>query len=339
MSANSFGNRFKITSFGESHGVAMGVIIDGCPAGVPFDNELLMKELKRRRPGSHEGDTNLNSDRKEKDEPEVLSGVYAGLTLGTPIAIVVRNQDMRSKDYDEIKSQVRRGHADQVWKSKFGHSDHRGGGRSSGRETIARVMAGAVAQMVLQQVAPSLEIFAFAQSIGPLFLTPEDRKILLQQSSPKQLYIDTFPARFPKEKQKGKITQLLSQAKIEGKSYGGIASFHILNSIENLGQPVFHKLKSDLAQAFMSIGATSGVELGAGFAAPQAEGSQFHQENDSNHYGGIQGGISTGDPIEMTIAFKPTASVLDTAKKGRHDPCIVPRALPVIEAMAKIVVL
>jgi len=334
LSANTFGSRFQVTSFGESHGVALGAVIDGCPAGVPFDLSLLQSELARRRPGQ----SSVVSPRKEDDTPEVLSGVYEGLTLGTPIAIVVRNQDARSEDYQSIAFQPRPGHADDLWRLKFGHSDHRGGGRSSGRETLARVIGGSVAQMLVKELCPKMKVFGFTTRIGPLHLDPHQIRKIETDLASGALNVDQFLARLPDAKINGQAEELLSQAKINGHSYGGEAQILVTNPLPGLGQPVFHKLKSDLAAAFMSVGATTGVELGDGHQATESEGSQFHRQLDQRHYGGIRGGISTGEPILFRVSMKPTSTVLDVAKKGRHDPCIVIRAIPVLEAMAWMVI-
>ena len=320
MSANTFGQIFKITTFGESHGPAMGVVIDGCPSGVVWDEKLLVQQLERRRPGF----SNVVSQRKEADVPEVLSGVFEGKTLGTPITIVVKNSDARSKDYDKIKNEPRPGHADDVWKNKFGHADHRGGGRSSGRETVSRVMAGAVAQMLAQTLMPEIKVLGFASQIGPFQLDESEK-------SPSPEKVESSVARFPGAEQE-KVEQLLLKAKEEGKSYGGVAEVCVTGVPSGLGQPVFHKLKADFARALMSVGATSGFEMGEGRNSVDAEGSEFHSRSKSP-YGGVRGGISTGEPITMSVFFKPTSSVLDVARQGRHDPCIVPRAIPVLEAM------
>ncbi|OGQ22421.1 MAG: chorismate synthase [Deltaproteobacteria bacterium RIFCSPLOWO2_02_FULL_44_10] len=312
MPANSFGQHFRITTFGESHGIALGVVIDGCPAGVLFDETLLHEWMQRRRPGS----SSVVSSRNESDIPEILSGMFEGKTLGTPIAIIVRNQDARSEDYQKIKNNPRPGHADDVWQEKFGHADYRGGGRASGRETGARVMAAAIAQMFVQTISPEILIQGVITQIGPLTLTPEEQK-------------NHFT---------GRVEKFLLQAKEEGKNYGGVVDLTIAGAPKGLGQPVFHKFKSDLASAYMSVGATSAVEIGDGFASASAEGSEFHRRGETESpYGGIRGGITTGEPISVRVAFKPPASVLDVAKKGRHDPCIVPRALPVCEAMTWLV--
>jgi len=246
--------------------------------------------------------------------------------LGTPIAILVRNKDQKSQDYDQIKSSPRAGHADDVWLAKFGHRDHRGGGRSSGRETVARVMAGAVAQMLCKQLAPQLQLKAFSSQVGSYSLTATESAQVWNQD------IDSFTARFPSA-QHEKVKELLTLAQSQGESYGGTAEVRIKDAPAGLGQPVFHKLKADLAQAYMSVGATSGVELGAGSEASREKGTSFHQSAQSENYGGIRGGISTGEEIVLKVHFKPTSSILDVAKKGRHDPYIVTRAVPVLEAM------
>lgn len=325
MSASSFGSRFVITSFGESHGTALGVVIDGCPAGLKFDEELLKKQLERRRPGGQ-----LVSQRKEEDAPEILSGVFEGKTIGTPIAIIVRNKDQKSQDYEQIKNSPRAGHADDVWQMKFGHRDHRGGGRSSGRETVTRVMAGAVAEMLCKQLAPQMQMKAYASQVHTYALSETERGQVWTKD------VDSFTARFPSA-QHEKVKELLTLAQSQGESYGGTAEIRIQGAPGGLGQPVFHKLKSDLAQAFMSIGATSGVELGAGSEASNEKGTEFHASSQSENYGGIRGGISTGEEISLKVHFKPTSSILDVAKKGRHDPYIVTRAVPVLEAMTWIV--
>ena len=307
MSANQFGNRFVVTTFGESHGVALGVVIDGCPAGVHFDLDLLKADLEKRRPGR----LKTTSSRNELDVPEVLSGVFEKKTLGTPIAVIVRNTDQRSEDYDQIQNQARAGHADDVWKLKFGHSDHRGGGRSSGRETLCRVIAGSVAQMCLQQMFPSLKVKTQITQVGPLQVKADNA---------------------------AEIEALLLNAKAQGESFGGIAQIEIEALPAGLGQPVFHKFKADLAAAMMSVGATQSVEIGD-FADVSQPGTEFHSNQSQTQYGGIRGGISTGEKVIVQVVFKPTSSILDVAKKGRHDPCIVPRALPVLEAMARLVIM
>lgn len=322
MSANTLGQIFKITTFGESHGAALGVIVDGCPAGVNFQIELLKANLKRRRPGQ----SSVTTARQEPDEPEILSGIYQNKTLGTPICIVVRNQDQKSGDYDAIQSSPRIGHADDTWKVKFGHVDYRGGGRASGRETVCRVIAGSVAQMLCQQLIPSIRVKSYSSQIGEFVLDLEEIKNIWQ------LDVDQYVTRFPSGRDP-KIVKFLEMAKVEGESYGGVVETRIQNIPAGLGQPVFHKFKSDLSAAMLSLGAVSGFEFGDGFGSVAQKGSEFHSAMNSEGYGGIRGGITTGDPLLFRVAFKPTSSIKDIAKKGRHDPCIVPRAVPVVEAM------
>lgn len=343
MPANSLGERFVVTSFGESHGPALGVVVDGCPAGVRFDEALLRKQLARRRPGavSASGDQ-LVSSRSEPDEPEILSGVHEGRTLGTPIAILVRNRDARPADYAELardpEKSPRRGHADDLFRKKFGHSDVRGGGRASGRETVSRVMAGAVAQMLLNTIFPSLRVFGYARQIATHRLPESDLELLAQRYArdpdTTTADVDAAPLRFPATDPhlRTRVSELLLRAKAEGRSYGGLVELWVDGAPLGLGQPVFHKLKADLAQALFGVGATAGVEIGEGFAAAAAEGVAFHGA-ETSPYGGIRGGISTGERIVLRVAMKPPASVLSVAQRGRHDPCIVPRAIPVLEAM------
>lgn len=329
MSKNSFGKNFCVTTFGESHGKALGVIIDGCPSEIPFDLNFLNRCLERRRPGEFGKKTDLVvSSRKEADDAEILSGIFNGKTLGTPIAIITRNTDHRSNDYLKIANKPRPGHADDLWKKKFGHYDYRGGGRASGRETVSRVMAGAVAQMYLKQVCPQLKINAFACQIGPYSLNNERE---IDYST-----IDQYLARFPDSSKEAEIQRLLIEGKKEGKSYGGKVRVIIENPPTGLGQPVFHKLKADFASALLGIGASCALEIGASDQILNSEGSILHTK-DNPGYGGIRGGISTGEQINLEISFKPTSTVLENAKKGRHDPCIVPRAIPVVEAMVALV--
>ncbi len=330
---NTFGRLFRLTSFGESHGPAMGAVVDGCPAGVVWNQEILDRVLERRRPGQ----SSIVSARNEADQVEVLSGIYENKTLGTPIAMMIRNQDARSEDYQGVPEQGRQGHADDTWKKKFGHVDPRGGGRSSGRETVARVMGGAVAQMLAQTLVPEMKVVGFASQISSIALEEFELDAAENSLLETPYWVDQFPSRFPHAEKSNEITRMLEQAKEEGLSYGGCASIWLENVPAGLGQPVFHKLKSELTAAMMSVGATAAVSIGAGFSASQKEGTQFHDPNDSSVYGGLRGGISTGERISLEVAFKPTSSVMDIAKKGRHDPCIVPRAIPVLEAMAWLV--
>ena len=328
MGANTFGTHFQVITFGESHGPAVGVVIEGCPAGLSFSLKLINQKLNRRQPGRFP----WMSDRKEPDKPELISGVFEGRTLGTPITLLIRNQDRKSKDYDKIKTHPRLGHADDVWKKKFGYADHRGGGRASGRETIGRVLSGAVAEMFLKELYPDLRVTAFATQIGPFIREEEQKESSDLWFGSKTIDLENF----------------LIQKKAKGLSYGGAVQVVIDKAPASLGQPVFRKLKSDMAKAFMSIGACYEVSLGAVKPPPYSagegpqeishtEGSALHSGKDLSVYGGIRGGISTGEKIIFQLKFKPPASVLETAKKGRHDPCIVPRALVVVEAMAYLV--
>ena len=302
MSANGYGEIFHVTSFGESHGKALGVVIEGCPSGVLWQEDLLKSQLKRRRPGTHP----WLSARQEEDDPLILSGVYEDKTLGTPIAMIVFNQDARSKDYKNLKD--RPGHADWVLKQKFIHNDPRGGGRSSGRETLSRVLGGSIAQMLLNQTHKQTNITSHIKQVGPL-----------------------------KDFDDKELGEFLKEAKQKGESYGGVCEMIIQSPPSCLGQPVFKKLKSDLASSIMSVGAVCCFEVGEGVKGAFQKGTQFHTPRDFDPYGGIQGGISTGKDICLRVTFKPTSSVMDVAKKGRHDPCIIPRALVVLECMAWLV--
>ena len=333
MGANIFGNFFQIVTFGESHGPAMGVVIEGCPAGVSFSWDLIREKMNRRRPGRFP----WMSSRKESDTPTLLSGVFEGRTLGTPIALLIENKDFKSEDYHFIKKNPRPGHADDVWKEKFGHIDYRGGGRASGRETTGRVLGGSIAQMFLKELYGQLSIKAFPIQIGPFIR--EDFTSL------------SVSGWFGKQSKE--VEEFLVRKKSEGLSYGGTIRVEVDKPPSGLGQPVFHKLKSDLAAAFMSIGACYEVSLGDQYfrsagkgdeikstqqSISLEEGSRLHGKQDNPVYGGIRGGISTGEKIVFHLKFKPPASVLDIAKQGRHDPCIVPRAAVVVESMAWLVV-
>ena len=328
MNANSFGNRIVMHTFGESHGRAMGVVIDGFPAGVPIDVSVVQKFLDRRKPGT----SGLVSQRKELDKVEIVSGVYKNLSLGTPICAWVLNQNARSEDYEGIREQPRHGHADKVWLDKFGHIDHRGGGRSSGRETLCRVIAGSLCEQALENVVPNLRVVGLASKIGEFEC---DRNLA---DAADRNSVDLFAARFPFKNSKF-ISEKLEAAQAKGDSYGGIAEITIYNPPKGLGQPVFHKLKSDLASAAMSLGATLAVDFAEGFESIERNGIAFHSNQKVSQYGGIQGGISSGQTIRFRVYFKPTSSILDVAKKGRHDPCIVPRAIPVLEAMTSFIIM
>lgn len=330
--ANTFGNYFRWTTFGESHGTAMGVVIDGCPAGVLWCEELLLAQMARRRPGQVDGATQdvLVTDRKEDDHVEVLSGVFEGKTLGTPIACVVRNTNQRSQDYKNIQSSPRIGHADDVWKEKFSHADHRGGGRSSARETVARVIAGTVARMFLETRYPEMQVRSFVSQIGVMAMSEADRTQWMSQWMTESA-IESYAARFPTQQP---VADMLRTAKQNGDSYGGLVETWATGVPAGLGEPVFEKLKAKLAHAMMGIGATCSFEIGSGKNLISQAGSQVHTTMTSQNYGGIRGGISTGDTISFTLGFKPTSTIGAHAKEGRHDPCVLPRAVPIVESMA-----
>lgn len=324
MSANSFGHIFKVTTFGESHGGGLGVVIEGCPSGVSFDMELLKKNMNRRRPGQ----SSVTTSRVETDTPKLLSGVFEGRTLGTPIAIMIENNNVDSSSYSQRNLEQRKGHATDLWADKFGHSDPRGSGRASGRETASRVMAGSVGQMVLKELSPNLNVCAYVSQIGPIFLGEPPSELSNE-------FVDQFPTRMPKAELNQKATHLLEKAKSEGDSFGGVVGLQITGCPRGLGQPVFHKIKSDLASALMGIGAASSVRFGGADENYSLSGLEFHDSN--KNYGGIRGGITTGEVIQCHLGFKPPATIGKMAKEGRHDPCILPRVVPVVEAMTHLV--
>lgn len=315
MRGNTFGKLFSITTFGESHGVALGVVVDGVPAGLEFKLEDLQELLDRRRPGR----LNVTTARDEADQAEVLSGIFEGKTLGTPIAVIVRNTNQRSQDYD--KEMARPGHGDITFTQKFGHRDHRGGGRASGRETLARVAGGYFAGLVLKDV----QFKAYISKIAK-FESGE---------------IDPFSTKFKKlhfgmpEKEE-EIEKYLLDLKKNGESAGGKVRLHIKGLSAGLGEPVFDKLKADLAKAMTSIGSCVGVTFGIGEDFTHTPGSVATQTRDN--FGGIEGGISNGEELVMTLFFRAPSTVGQKAKEGRHDPCILPRVLPVVEAMAKLTI-
>jgi chorismate synthase len=327
MRGNSFGNFFVLSTFGESHGPALGAVIDGCPAGVALESAYIDAALRRRRPGQ----SLITSARKEEDKAVILSGVFEGKTLGTPIAVIIENTDARSDDY--APAVFRPGHADRTWEDKFAHRDYRGGGRSSGRETVARVIGGAIAERVLPE---SLKIVGFTRQIGHIAI----------QHIPGTLTranVDHYLSRCPNSSADAAITEELLRLKEQGDSVGGIIELRIDGVPAGLGEPVFNKSKSLLVGAMMSIGAVSGVTLGDAFTECLLPGSEFHKNIPDFKEGlavrsyGIQGGITNGQPIILRIAVKPTSTIGEAARGGRHDPCIVPRVIPVVESMAALV--
>lgn len=316
MSGNSFGQMFKVTTFGESHGEALGVIIDGMPAGLPVDIEGLKKELLRRAPGQHA----VHTSRKEDDVPEILSGVFENKTLGTPITVIVRNTNQRSGDYDALKDNYRPGHADKTTMMKYGYRDHRGGGRASGRETLARVIGGYFAGLII----PKLSFYAYIEEVGQYKLSKKPDHLT-----------DRGEINIPDKKLSDEVISFLQDCKTKGESAGGVVTLSILNSPGGLGEPVFDKLKADFGKAMLSLPACIGFSVANGFELAKLPGSQMSA--DSKNFGGMEGGISNGEEILLKMAFKAPSTIGEKAKAGRHDPCILPRVVPVVEAMAKIV--
>ncbi len=329
---NTFGHLFRVTTFGESHGVALGTVIDGCPAGVPLSPEHLQQALDRRRPGQ----SAVTTARSEADRVEVLSGLYEGKTLGTPIACVVRNENQRSQDYATLAREDRPGHADRVWRERFKHRDPRGGGRTSGRETLCRVIGGAVAEALLARELPEVKTVAWVAQVGHL-VSPVPALGLTRAQ------VDLHSTRCPDAATASEIEAIILKAKSEGDSYGGVIEVRTEGLPIGLGEPVFGKLKAMLADAVTGVGAVTGVVWGPSDLEAQLRlpGSVFHKPRadgaPSDVYGGIQGGLSNGEPLTLRVLFKPPATLADHAKQGRHDPCILPRAVPVLEAMVSMV--
>ena len=345
---STFGERFRITTFGESHGPAVGVVLDGCPPGVPIDPAAIQSDLDRRRPGQ----SRLVTQRKEGDEVEFLSGVFDGVTTGTALAMMVRNADQNSGAYDHLKDVYRPSHADWTYEAKFGIRDHRGGGRSSARETIGRVAAAAVARQMLRD-ALGLEVLAWVSQVHHIDAVVDDNEVTLDQ-------VEADPTRCPDPTAAAAMTEAIEQARRDGDSLGGVVTFTARNVPAGLGEPVFDKLDAELAKAMMSLPATKGFEIGSGFAGTRMTGLAHNDPfepgpdgrpiQSSNRSGGIQGGISSGSDIVGRVAFKPTATIASEQKttntagdavtlaaKGRHDPCVLPRAVPMVEAMALLV--
>jgi len=345
MAGNSYGNYFRVTTFGESHGPAIGAVIDGVRPGLSFDVEFIQKELNRRRPGQ----SRVTTSRSEADQVEVLSGVFEGRTTGTPICLIIWNRDQQPKAYEKIKDIFRPGHAGYTYLVKYGVSDYRGGGRSSGRETAARVAAGAVAKRLLSSYG--IEIYGYTKEVGGIQAQTIDRHA-----------IEENPLRAPDPVAARAMEELVLRMKDEGDSVGGIVEVIVSNPPPGLGEPVFDKLEADLAKSLMSIGAIKGFEVGSGFEAARMRGSQNNDpmyldeathriRTRTNNAGGISGGISNGEDIVVRIAVKPPSSIRKEQEtvtvsgeaatisvEGRHDPCIVPRAVPVVEAVTASVI-
>jgi chorismate synthase len=344
---NVFGQLFRITTFGESHGGGVGVVIDGCPPLIEISIEEIQRELDRRRPGQ----SRITTPRQETDTCEILSGVFEGKTLGTPIAILVRNQDTRPQDYSNMVQVYRPSHADATYDAKYGIRNWQGGGRSSARETIGRVAAGAIAKKILSQVA-GVEIVAYVRRIKDLEAPIDPNTVTLEQ-------VESNIVRCPLPDYAEKMIDLIDQIRQEANSVGGVVECVVRRVPKGLGSPVFDRLEADLAKAVMSLPATKGFEIGSGFAGTLLTGHEHNDEfyNDqgeirtvTNRSGGVQGGISNGENLVMRVAFKPTATIgkpqrtvnqageeTVLAAKGRHDPCVLPRAVPMVEAMVALV--
>lgn len=346
---NTFGRMLRLTSFGESHGVAIGGVLDGMPSGVSIDIDKVQQALDRRRPGQ----SMLTTQRKEADRVEILSGIYQGHTLGTPIGFVVRNTDQRSEDYDALAEVYRPSHADYTYQAKYGCRDPRGGGRASARETVVRVVAGSIAAQLLGRFG--IEVVAYTSAIGPFSLaSPYVDDVAREQ-------VERSLVRCPDEALSHRMAEAIVQVKGEGDSLGGVVSCIVRGVPVGLGEPIYDKLSARLAEAMLSINAARAFELGDGWEMTQGCGSNLNDAmtlgesggivHTSNHSGGILGGISNGEVIRLRVGFKPTATIakaqqtidwegraVELAARGRHDPCVVPRAVPVVEAMVNLVI-
>jgi chorismate synthase len=346
--SSQFGQLFRIATFGESHGGGVGVVIDGCPPRIELSEADIQPDLDRRRPGQ----SDIVTPRAEEDKCEILSGVFQGKTLGTPIAILVRNKDARPEAYSEMETAFRPSHADFTYQAKFGIRNWQGGGRSSAREAIGRVAAAAVAKKVLAQLCPRAEIVAYVKAIHDIEADVDVERVTFAE-------VESNIVRCPDAAAVEKMIARIKQVRAEGDSVGGIIECVIRGLPVGLGEPVFDKLEADLAKAMMSLPATKGFEIGSGFAGARQRGSEHNDafvmkggevRTETNRSGGIQGGISNGEPVFLRIAFKPTATIAKTqhtvtvtgeetelAARGRHDPCVLPRAVPMVEAMAALV--
>ncbi len=348
MAGNSFGQLFRVTTAGESHGPGQLAIIDGLPAGLELSVDDLLPDLRRRRPGQ----SALVTQRQEEDLPEILSGLFEGRTTGAPLSILIRNTDARSKDYESLRDTFRPGHADYTWQSRFGRRDHRGGGRSSARETVARVAAGAVARKLL--ATAGIAVLGWVDSVGGITLPASGEDMYTREE------VEASPTRCPHPETAGRMTELIETCREEGDSIGGTAVITATGLPPGLGEPVFDKLRADLAKGLCSLPAVMGVEFGAGFSAAEARGSAFQDAIEhagpeglrtrSNRHGGLLGGLSSGMPLRLRCAVKPTSSIpmaqqgagsdgspKEVCVTGRHDPCLLPRFVPIAEAMVLLV--
>ncbi|WP_212113322.1 chorismate synthase [Candidatus Shikimatogenerans silvanidophilus] len=343
MSRNIFGNIFKLSTFGESHGIGLGGIIDGCPSGHCINIDKIQYELNRRKPGQ----SNIVTQRKEEDKVIFLSGIFKGKTTGTPIGFIIYNKDHKSKDYENIKNIYRPSHSDFTYEKKYGLRDYRGGGRSSARETICRVVAGSIAKQLLKNII----IIAYVSSVGPISVNKSYKELDLSK-------IDNTPIRCPDIEISKKMIKLIEKTKNEGDTLGGIITCIIKNVPIGIGEPIFSKLHAEIGRAMLSINAVKGFEYGSGFIGTKMKGSEHNDifkkngKTKTNFSGGIQGGISNGMDIYFRVAFKPVATIIKKQKtinkfgeekiikvKGRHDPCVLPRAIPIVESMAALVMI
>ena len=342
MAGNSFGKVFKLTTYGESHGIAIGGVIDGCPAGIQIDFDAIQEEMNRRKPGQSE----IVTQRKEPDSVEFLSGIFEGVTTGTPIGFTIHNTNQKSKDYSHIKDVYRPSHADYTYEKKYGNRDYRGGGRSSARETASRVVAGAIAKQFLKDI----KINAYTSSVGDIYLKKPYQDLDFSKTEANAVLC-------PDEATANLMIDKIKEIRKEGDTIGGTITCVIENVPVGLGEPVFDKLHAELGKAMLSINAVKGFEYGSGFCGVQMKGSEHNDlfnadgSTKTNLSGGIQGGISNGMDIYFRVAFKPVATVIQKQDalncegeivamqgKGRHDPCVVPRAVPIVEAMAALVI-
>lgn len=346
MAGNTFGQLFRLSTFGESHGEAIGGMIDGCPAGLHIDIDFVQSELDRRRPGQ----SHITTQRKESDLVQFLSGIFEGKTTGAPIGFIIKNDNQKPKDYEHLKDAYRPSHADYTYDQKYGHRDHRGGGRSSARETACRVVGGAIAKLLLKQAGITIQ--AYVSQVGQVKLDKPYQTIDLSKT-------DSNIVRCPDEQVARQMIELIETVRKQGDTVGGIVSCVIRHAPAGLGEPVFDKLHADLGKAMLSINAVKGFEYGEGFNSVNYKGSGLNDlfkaeqgkiKTGTNHSGGIQGGISNGEDIFFNVAFKPVATIMQpqssvNAKgeevtlegKGRHDPCVLPRAVPIVESMAAMV--
>jgi chorismate synthase len=345
---NTFGQLFRVTTFGESHGGGIGVVIDGCPPRIGICEADIQRELNRRRPGQ----SKLTTQRKEEDRCEILSGVFEAKTLGTPIAIVVRNKDARPEDYSEIATKFRPSHADYTYEAKYGIRNWQGGGRASARETIGRVASGAIAKKILLTLYPTFEIVAYVAQIHDVIAQIDRAAVTMKK-------VERNIVRCPEADAAKRMIALIEQVRDAGDSIGGVIECVARGIAPGIGEPVFDKLEADLAKAMLSIPAAKGFEIGSGFAATRMRGSQHNDPFEmrdgkirtrTNNSGGVQGGISNGEDVYFRVAFKPPATIAlpqktvtsskqksKLAARGRHDPCVLPRAVPIVEAMAALV--